>query len=105
MLAESIDTPLPNVDGKLGETEYIRGHIESHVDTSIEFEIGDIIELHPNGQEGSVYCRITEVHVSHNLLIGQYEPIPPTEEAPLGLSIHKIADDVVAVHNEPPVQE
>ncbi len=105
MLAESIDTPLPNVDGKLGETEYIRGHIESHVDTSIEFEIGDIIELHPNGQKESDYCRITEVHVSHNLLIGQYEPIPPAEEAPLGLSIHEIADDVVAVHDEPPVQE
>lgn len=105
MLAESIDTPLPNVDGKLGETEYIRGHIESHVDTSVGFEIGDIIELQPNGQEDSVYCQITEAHVSHNLLIGQYEPIPPTEEAPAGLSIHEIADDVVAVHEEPPVQE
>ena len=105
MLAESIDTPLPNVDGRLGENEYVRGHIESHVDTSVDFEIGDIIELQPNGQEDSAYCRITEIHVSHNLLIGQYEPIPPTEEAPLGLSVHEIADDVVAVHDEPPVQE
>ncbi|MFB6220906.1 MAG: hypothetical protein ABEH90_05645 [Halolamina sp.] len=105
ILAESIETPLPTVDGKLGDTEYIRGHIESHVGTSVEFEIGDIIELRPNGQEDSIYCRITEVHVSHNLLIGQYEPIPPTEEAPLGLSIHEIADDVIAVHDEPPVQE
>ena len=105
MLAETIANPLPHVDGELGDTEHIRGHIESRLNTSVEFEIGDIVELQPNGQEDSVYCRITEVHVSHNLLIGQYEPIPPTGEAPLGLSIHEIADDVVAVHDEPPVQE
>ncbi len=105
MLAESIDTPLPDVDGKFGATEYIRGHIESYVDTPVAFEIGDIIELQPNGQDDPVYCRITEVHVSYDLLIGQYEPIPPTEQAPLGLAIHEIADDVVAVHDEPPVQK
>jgi hypothetical protein len=105
MLAESVDNPLTNVDRKLGETEYIRGHIESHVDTLVVFEIGDIIELQTNGQEDSIYCRITDVLVLHNLFIGQHEPVPPTEEAPLGLSIHEIADDVVAVHDEPPVQE
>jgi hypothetical protein len=105
MLAESISNPLPNVDGYFGDTDYIHGNIESHVDTSVEFEIGDIIELQPNGQDSSSYCRITEVHVSYSLLIGQYEPVPPTEEAPLGLSIHEIADDVVAVHDNPPMQE
>lgn len=103
LLAGSITNPLPNVDGKLGDTEYIGGHIESHVDTSVEFEIGDIVELQPKGQEDPIYCRITEVHVSHNLPIGHYDPIPPTEEAPLGLFIHEIADDVVSIHDEPPV--
>jgi len=105
MMAESIGNPLPNVDGTLGDTEYIHGHIESHVETSVDFEIGDIIELEPIGREDAIYCRITEVHVSHNLLIGQYEPVSPTEEAPMGLCIHEIADDVVAVHDEPPVKE
>jgi len=101
LLADSIATPLPGVTGRFGDPEYVRGHLDSHVDTPIEFEIGDVLELHPPCEDKPVYCRLTEVHVSHTLLLGQYEPVPPTETAPLGLSIHEIADDVVAVHNTP----
>jgi hypothetical protein len=105
MIAESIANPLPDVDGKLGDPDYIRGHIESLVDDPIEFEISDMIELQPEGSDEPIYCRISEVHVSYNLLLGDYEPVPPTDEAPLGLSIHEIANDVVAVHDEPPTQD
>lgn len=104
VLAERIDDPVPNVDGKL--SDLARGHIEKLVDDPIDFEIGDIIELEPRQDRGDpIYCRLTEAHVSGTLLIGQYEPVPPSDEAPLGLSIHEIADDVVAVHDEPPTQE
>lgn len=104
ILAESISDPLPTVDGKLGDTA---GQcVERYTDEPVEFEIGDIIELQPMAEAGSpIYCRLTEVHVSFNLLIGQYDPIPPSEEAPLGLTIEEIVDDVVAVHDEPPAAE
>lgn len=104
ILAESIANPLPNVDGTLGDTEHISENIESHAGKSINFEIGDIVELQPKGQTDPVYCRITEAHFSYHFLVGQYEPVPPTKEAPLGLTIHELADDVVAVYDEPPVQ-
>lgn len=103
ILADSIADPVPDVDGTL--SDMVRGAIERN-DVETDFEIGDIIELQPRSEdESSIYCRLTEVHVSANLLIGQYEPVPPSDDAPLGLSISEIADDVVAVHNEPPVQE
>jgi len=101
ILADSIADPVPNVDGPLSDT--VRGAIERH-DVEIGFEIGDIIELQPMSEdEPPTYCRLTEAHVSANLLIGQYEPVPPSDDAPMGLTIEEIADDVVAVHDEPPV--
>lgn len=105
MLAESIANPLPNVDGELGDTKYISENIDSRAGPSINFEIGDIVELQPKGEPDPVYCRITGAHFSYHLLVGDYEPVPPTEEAPFELPIHELADDVVAVHDEPPVQE
>lgn len=105
MIADSIADPLPNVDGSLGDPEHIRGHIDSVVNKPVEFEIGDIVELQPERDNDPIYCRISEVHLSHNLLVGQYDPIPPTSEAPMGLSIHEIADDVIAVHDQPPGEE
>lgn len=105
MLAESIADPLPGVDGELGDPEYTRGHIESLTSESVDFEIGDVIEIEPNIEtESPIYCRITEVHVSYNILLGQYEAVGPTDEAPMGVAIHELADDVVAVHDSPPVQ-
>lgn len=105
MIADSITNPLPDVNGELGDTEYNRDSINSLTDGDVEFEIGDIIELQPRTEDASpTYCRISEVHVSYTILLGQYEPIPPTDEAPMGLALHEIADDVVAVHDEPPTQ-
>jgi len=103
ILAESIANPVAKVDGSL--SNMVRGAIERN-DVEIDFEIGDILELQPMSEgEPPIYCRLTEVHVSANILIGQYEPVPPSDDAPLGLSLEEIADDVVAVHDEPPVQE
>lgn len=104
ILADSISDPVPNVDGQL--SDMAGGAVEDLVEDPIEFEIGDIIELQPPQEdEPPVYCRLTEVHVSGNLLIGQYEPVPPSDEAPLGLCMEEIADDVVATHDKPPGQE
>lgn len=101
VLAESIADPVPNVDGPL--SEMVRGAIEKSVDGPIEFMIGDILEIQMMGEdEPPIYCRLTEVHVSSNLLIGQYDAVPPSDETPQGLTIEEIADDVVAVHEEPP---
>ena len=103
ILADSIADPVPNVDGPL--SDMARGEIERN-DVETGFEIGDIIELQSRSEdEPPMYCRLTEAHVSVNLLIGKYEPVPPSEDAPMGLSIHEIADDVVGVYDEPPVQE
>ena len=104
ILADSIADPIPNVDGPL--SNMARGAVERRVKDPIEFEIGDILELQPMQEDRSpTYCRLTEVHVSANLLIGQYEPVPPSDDAPLGLTIEEIAGDVVAIHDEPPTQE
>lgn len=104
IVANSIVNPLPSVDGPLADMA--GSAIETLVEDPIEFEIGDILELQPiHENESPMYCRLTEVHVSWNLLIGQYEPVPPSDDAPLGLSIEEIADDVVAVHDKPPLQE
>ncbi len=104
ILAESIADPLPHVDGPL--SDMARSAIERRDADPVTFEIGDILEIQPTHEdESSFYCRLTEVHVSETLLIGQYEPVPPSEEAPMGLCIDEIADDVVAVHQTPPVQE
>jgi hypothetical protein len=102
VIAHSIADPIPHVDGELAE---IAGSTAEDIpEDAPEFDIGDILELQPlNSGEESVYCRLTEVHVSGPLLIGQYEPVPPTDEAPLGLTIEEIADDVAAVHDSPPV--
>lgn len=103
ILADGIVDPVPDVDGAL--SDMVRGKIERN-DVEIDVEIGDILELQPMSEgEPPMYCRLTEVHVSANILIGQYEPVPPSDDAPLGLSLEEIADDVVAVHDEPPVQE
>ena len=103
ILAESIADPVPNVDGPL--SEMVRGAIEKRVDGPIEFGIGDILEIQMMGEdEPPIYCRLTEVHVSSHLLIGQYEAVPPSNETPQGLAIEEIADDVVAVHEEPPTE-
>lgn len=104
ILADSIADPVPNVDGPL--SDMVGGAVEKLVEEQIEFEIGDIIELQPMTEDESpMYCRLTEAHVSANILIGQYEPVPPSDDAPLGLTIEEIADDVVTVHDEPPAQE
>jgi len=101
ILAESITDPVPNVDGPL--SDMARGAIERRVEEPIQFEIGDILKLPPFRDGASeTYCRLTEAHVSANLLIGQYEPVPPSDDAPLGRTIEEIAGDVVAVHDEPP---
>jgi hypothetical protein len=103
ILADSIADPIPNVDGPL--SDMVRGAIERN-DVEIDFEIGDIIEVQPMSEgDPPMYCRLTEAHVSANLLIGQYEPVSPSDDAPLGLAIEEIADGVVAVYDEPPVQE
>jgi len=104
ILADSIADPVPNVDGPL--SEMVGRAVEKMVEEPIEFEIGDIIEVRPPREdEAPLYCRLTEVHVSGTILIGQYEPVPPSDDAPLGLSLEEIADDVIAVHDEPPTQE
>ncbi|CDK38162.1 hypothetical protein [Halorubrum sp. AJ67] len=103
ILAESIADPVPNVDGPL--SGMVRGAIEDNVDEPIEFEIGDILEIEMTGvDDPPMYCRLTEVHVSSHLLIGQYEAVPPSDDTPQGLTIEEIADDVVAVHDEPPTE-
>lgn len=102
ILADSIAEPVPNVNGKL--SSMVGDDIEK-MDVEVEFEIGDIIELRPINDEPPMYCRLTEVHVSGFLLLGQYEPVAPSDDAPLGLSIGEIAEDVVAVHDEPPTQD
>lgn len=102
VLADTIDDPIPNVEGRLSDSA--RKAIRDY-DTSVDFEIGDIIEVKTASEDEPIYCRLTEVHVSGPFLFGQYEPVEPTEEAPLGLSIHEIADDIVAVHDEPPAKE
>jgi hypothetical protein len=102
ILADSIADPIPDVNGSL--SDIVRGAIERH-DAEINFEIGDILELQPmTDGESPMYCRLTEAHVSANLLIGQYEPVPPSDDAPMGLTVEEIDDDVVAVHDEPPVE-
>lgn len=102
ILANSIADPIPNVDGTLADT--VRRDIERH-EEDITFEIGDILELQPRLDNGTtIFCRLTEVHVSGGILIGQYEPVPPSDDAPLGLTIQEIANDVVAVHREPPMK-
>jgi len=100
VLAESLDDPVPNVDGQLAE---IAG---SHDDHSIGFEIGDIVELDPEwAEEGPHYLRIAEASLSYGLIMVEFEPVGPTDEAPFPLSVEEFADDVVAVHDTPPDSE
>lgn len=103
ILANSIADPVPNIDGRIQDMiprDTQRRHAE------ISFEIGDIIELEPFYNDGrSTYCRMIKVTVTPNILFGECEPVPPSEEAPSHLAMEDIAKNVVAVHDEPPVQE
>lgn len=103
ILADDIQDPLPNVDGQMGD---IAGSAaDQYTDGTVDFSPGDILELKPKREGGDpMYCRLTKLHVSGNLLIGQYEPVPPSENAPAGLAIEEIADDVVRVHDTPPAE-
>lgn len=101
ILADSIQNPVPNVDGK--QADIVGNDIEKLVDTQVEFDIGDIIELEPRQEDlEPCYCRVTEAHLSYTLILCDFEPVPPTEEVPLGLSVSEFADDVVAVYDDPP---
>ena len=96
IIVDSLNDPVPNVDGRQGE-------IAGGAYDQIEFDIGDIVELNATwDDEGPHYCRITEASLSYNLVMVEFEPVEPTEEAPLGLSVGEFVDDVVAVHDEPP---
>ncbi|MFB6197693.1 MAG: hypothetical protein ABEI52_05410 [Halobacteriaceae archaeon] len=96
ILANSLSDPVPNVDGRQAD-------MAGETYGQVEFEIGDIVELEPVGDdEGTCYCRIASASLSYNLVLVEFEPVGPTEEAPLGLSVEEFVDDVVAVHDEPP---
>lgn len=104
VIADSIADPVPNVDGRLSDVA--GSQIKKPDEESIEFEIGDILELHSVQEDGSpIYCQLIEVHVSPQFLMGQYEPVPPSDSAPQRVTIGEIAGDVVAVHDKPPAQE
>lgn len=104
ILANSIQDPVPNVSGK--QADIIGRDIENLIKQPIEFDIGDIIEFQPIRDGGEPrYCKITGANLSYTLIMCEFEPVPPTEEAPLGLSVSEFADDVVAVYDEPPEQE
>ncbi|MFP8891699.1 hypothetical protein ACLI4U_18300 [Natrialbaceae archaeon A-CW2] len=101
ILADSLHDPVPNVSGK--QADIVGKDTEVLVEQAIKFEIGDIIELRPKQEGGDpYYCKISEANLSYTLLLCEFEPVPPSEEAPLGLSVSAFADDVVAVHDEPP---
>lgn len=105
VVAQSIADPLPNVDGSLSDQEFAYTQSASQTDGSVEFEIGDILELQIPGAGDTLLCRFTDAYVELSLLYGEYEPVAPTERAPMGMALADIVDDVVAVHDEPPAQE
>lgn len=96
IIADSVTDPLPDVDGKLSDRA---GSQLRDTDDEVEFQIGCILELERNDDNQPTYCQLTEVHVADSLLIGQYDPVPPSETAPLGLSLAEIAPRVVATHD------
>lgn len=99
ILVESLNDPVPNVDG-------VQAEIAGSAYDSVEFDIGDIVELKAMSDEHEPhYCRIVEASLSYNLVMVEFEPIDPTHEVPLGLSVAEFADDVVAVYDEPPKPE
>lgn len=99
ILVESLDDPVPNVNGRQAE-------MAGEAYDQVAFEIGEIVELNPEWDDGGpYYCKIAEASLSYNLVIVEFEPVEPTEEAPLGLSVEEFADDVVAVHDAPPKTE
>lgn len=101
VLAESIQDPVPNVTGK--QAEMAGEAMGRRLDQPVDFDIGDILELDPEwDDEGPYYCKIVEASLSYTLLMCEFEPVGPTEEAPLGLSVEEFADDVVAVHDSVP---
>jgi hypothetical protein len=96
ILVDSLSDPVPNVNGRQAE---IAGDDYDHVG----FEIGDIIELDAMERDSqSLYCKIVEASLSYNLVMVEFEPVEPTTEAPMSLSVAEFADDVVTVHDEPP---
>jgi hypothetical protein len=104
IIAHSIENPLPNVAGELGERA--GNAVQKHVKANIEFSLGDILELQPPREsQEPIYCKLAEAHVSGTLLLGQYEPVPPSDDAPMSKSIEEIADDVIQVHETAPVAE
>jgi hypothetical protein len=97
ILADSLDDPVPNVNGRQADMA------GNGYDQPIDFDIGDIVELNPDWDEdGPYYCEIVGASLSYNLIMVDFEPVEPTNEAPLGLSIEEFADDVVAVYDTPP---
>lgn len=104
ILADSIQDPVPDVDGK--QADMAGDAVEQLVEQPIAFDIGDIIELDPEwDDEGPYYCKISGASLSYNLIMCEFDPVGPTEEAPLGLSVEEFADDVVAVHESLPQTE
>ncbi len=100
ILAESLADPVPGVDGRQAEI------VGEHVDEPIEFEIGDVLEIDREWDEtGPHFWKISGASVSHSLCFVEFEPIGPTEAVPLPQSIDEFADDVVAVHDSPPMPE
>lgn len=96
ILAESLNDPVPNVDGQQAD-------MAGDAYEQVEFDIGDIIELSPMGNtEAPCYCKIVQASLSYNLVMVEFEPVGQTDQAPLSLSVEEFADDVVAVHTEPP---
>ena len=96
ILVESLNDPVPNVDGRQAE-------MAGNAYDQVEFDIGDIVELNTRwDDDGPHYCKIVEASLSYNLVMVEFEPVEPTEEAPLGLSVEEFVDDVVAVHDEHP---
>jgi hypothetical protein len=100
VLADSIEEPLPDVNGK--QSDMVQSELE-RVGQSIEFGLGDIVELSARTADGDpIYLQITEARVDSALLLCEFEPISPTEEAPFPMTISEFADDIVAVHSDPP---
>jgi len=97
ILFESLREPVPNADGR--EAGRIRNICEQ-----VEFDIGDIVELRPTADE-KAYYKITEGWLSSMLVMVEAEPVGSTDGSPLSLPVEEVANDVVAVHDEPPKTE
>lgn len=99
ILVDSLHDPVPDVNGRQAE-------MAGDTYDQVEFDIGDIVELDRQWDDGGpYYYKIVEASLSYTLVMVEFEPVGPTEDAPLGLSVEEFVDDVVAVHDTPPESE